>query len=246
MKAEADRLEAIAQIERERIQREQEIERQAEIRRIQLIEIERKKQEQLVIEKKRQQEIIIRQRRAEIERQRVIQEKKLIEKKVEAEIVKQKSITQMESSLVQSQSTITQEIRKARKYQRRHERKMRHRRKGVKKLEQIAQEEVQAITTKYEVERKKVGERLSKSYIKLNSIKEKNLGLIKIKTKESNQHRRIKEEAQNATISLQRRITEVQKSLHSTPTFGRTEGQSNQMEIYIKTLESEVYKNENN
>ena len=71
MKAESDRLEAIARIEREKIQREQEIARQAEIRRLQMIEIERKRQEQIAIEKQRQQEIVIRQRRAEIERQRV-------------------------------------------------------------------------------------------------------------------------------------------------------------------------------
>jgi len=45
MKAESDRLEAIAQIEREKIIREQEIRRQAEIRRLQIIEIERKKAE---------------------------------------------------------------------------------------------------------------------------------------------------------------------------------------------------------
>jgi len=45
MKAESDRLEAIAQIEREKIIREQEIRRQAEIRRLQIIEIERKKSE---------------------------------------------------------------------------------------------------------------------------------------------------------------------------------------------------------
>ena len=54
MKAESDRLEAIAQIERERIQREQEIRRQEEIRRLQIIEIERKRQEQIVIERERQ------------------------------------------------------------------------------------------------------------------------------------------------------------------------------------------------
>jgi hypothetical protein len=60
----------------------------------------------MVYERQRQQQIVIRQRRAEIERQRVIQEKKLIEEKVEAEIVKQKSITQMEQSLTQSTTTI--------------------------------------------------------------------------------------------------------------------------------------------
>jgi len=62
------------------------------------------------MEKQRQQQIIIRQRRTEIERQRVIQEKKLIEEKVEAEIVKQKSITQMETSLIQSSTTIEKSI----------------------------------------------------------------------------------------------------------------------------------------
>jgi hypothetical protein len=45
MKAEADRLEAIASIEREKIQREQEIRRQSEIRRFQQIEMERRRME---------------------------------------------------------------------------------------------------------------------------------------------------------------------------------------------------------
>ena len=43
MKEESDRLEAIASIERERIVREQEIRRQDEIRRFQMIEIERRR-----------------------------------------------------------------------------------------------------------------------------------------------------------------------------------------------------------
>jgi len=73
------------------------------------------------MEKQRQQQIIIQQRRTEIERTRVIQEKKLIEEKVEAEIVKQKSITQMEQSLVQSYTTIEHSIEKQRLIQHRHE-----------------------------------------------------------------------------------------------------------------------------
>lgn len=43
MRIESERLEAIAQIEREKIVREQEIRRQEEIRRFQMIEVERKR-----------------------------------------------------------------------------------------------------------------------------------------------------------------------------------------------------------
>lgn len=82
------------------------------------------------------------------------EEKKLIEKKVEAEIVKQKSITEMEQSLVTTEHTVEQEIKKTRKTQWRHERIMRHKREGSMTLEKIAEQEVAAITTQYETEKK--------------------------------------------------------------------------------------------
>ena len=243
MKAEADRLEAIAQIERERIIREQEIARQTEIRRLQMITIERRKREQIAIERQRQEEIVIQQRRAEIQRQRVIQEQKLIAQKVEAEIVKQKSVVQMEQSLIQSQTTITREYEMARRRQRRVERRMRHQHRGTMKLEDIAQQEVTAVVKKYEYEKQVINKKMSIEYAKLNTIKEEQQVIIQKKTKEAAQHRRIKEEAQNATIVLKRRISEVQKSLTTVPACGPGSSQGAQLENELKQIQSEINTN---
>lgn len=157
--------------------------------------------------------------------------------------MKQKSITQMEQSLVQSSTTIEQEIRKARRMQHRHERRIRHKRRGTKKLEQIAEEEVKAITTQYETEKKVRNERMSREYIVLNKIKEEQSVIVTTKTKEAAQHRRIKEEAMNSTIILRRRMAEIQKSLLTTPACGATAAQSKTLENELKQVESEIETN---
>jgi hypothetical protein len=51
-----------------------------------------------------------------------------------------------------------------------------------------------------------------------------------MKTKEATQHRRIKEEAVNATMTLQRKMTEVQKALSATPACGATAGNVKKLE----------------
>jgi len=47
---------------------------------------------------------------------------------------------------------------------------------------------------------------MSKSYIILNKVKEEQSLIVTQKSKESSQHRRIKEEAMNSTIVLRRRL----------------------------------------
>lgn len=56
----------------------------------------------------------------------------------------------MEQSLVQSSTTIEKTIEKERRAQHKHEMQMRYLKFGGKKLEDIAKEEVTAITTQYE------------------------------------------------------------------------------------------------
>lgn len=67
---------------------------------------------------------------------------------------------------------------------------------------------------------------MSTQYTVLNKVKEENSVVVQTKTKEATQHRRIKEEAMNSTIVLRRRMSEVQKSLLTTPACGATAGQS--------------------
>jgi hypothetical protein len=55
--------------------------------------------------------------------------------------------------LVQSSTVIEEEILRARKLQRKRERQIRHRHRGTRKLEEIAEEEVKAVTTTYETEK---------------------------------------------------------------------------------------------
>jgi hypothetical protein len=114
---------------------------------------------------------------------------------------------------VTTEQTVEKEIKKTRRNQHRFERKMRHKRRGTKTLEKIAEEEVAAVTTQYEKEKKYKNDRLSIEYTVLNGIKAENQVLITTKTKEATQHRRIKEEAMNATLTLQRKMTETQKIL---------------------------------
>lgn len=56
----------------------------------------------------------------------------------------------MEQSLVQSSTTISRTIEKERRAQHRHEMQMRYIKYGGRKLEDIAKEEVTAVTTQYE------------------------------------------------------------------------------------------------
>lgn len=71
---------------------------------------------------------------------------------------------------------------------------------------------------------------MSIEYITLNKIKEEQTVIVQTKTREANQHRRIKEEAMNATIVLRRRMSEVQKSILETPACGPTAAQAKALE----------------
>jgi hypothetical protein len=84
---------------------------------------------------------------------------------------------------------------------------------------------------------------MSVEYITLNKIKEEQQVIVQTKTKEANQHRRIKEEAMNATIVLRRRMGEVQKSILSTPACGATAAQAKALENELKQIESEIETN---
>jgi mannitol-specific phosphotransferase system IIBC component len=84
---------------------------------------------------------------------------------------------------------------------------------------------------------------MSYEYTVLNKVKEEQQVIIQTKTKEASQHRRIKEEAMNATIVLRRRMAEVQKSLLSTPACGATASQSKSLEAELKQIESEIETN---
>ena len=107
-------------------------------------------------------------------------------------------------------------------------------RRGVQKLEDIANEEVTAVTTQYETQKKQVNQRMSVEYINLNTVKQEQTVIVQTKTKEANQHRRIKEEAMNATIVLRRRLGEVQKSILNTPACGATAAQAKALEMELK------------
>jgi hypothetical protein len=63
---------------------------------------------------------------------------------------------------------------------------------------------------------------MSFEYIQLNTIKEEQTVVVQTKTREAHTHKRIKEEAMNATVILRRRMGEVQKSLLTTPSCGAT------------------------
>jgi hypothetical protein len=84
---------------------------------------------------------------------------------------------------------------------------------------------------------------MSESYTVLNKIKDEQSVVVQQKTKEATQHKRIKEEAMNATIVLRRRMADVQKSLLSTPACGATSAQSKSLENELKQIESEVETN---
>jgi len=86
--------------------------------------------------------------------------------------------------------------------------------------------EVAAVTTQYETQKTQYNQRMSVEYINLNNIKTEQSAIVQTKTREANQHRRIKEEAMNATIILRRRMGEVQKSILSTPSCGATASQA--------------------
>ena len=73
---------------------------------------------------------------------------------------------------------------------------------GTRTLEEIANEEVTAVTTQYETQKTQYNQRMSVEYINLNTVKTEQTVIVQTKTKEANQHRRIKEEAMNATIVL--------------------------------------------
>lgn len=114
---------------------------------------------------------------------------------------------------------------------------------GTRTLEEIANEEVTAVTTQYETQKTQYNQRMSVEYINLNTIKTEQTVIVQTKTKEANQHRRIKEEAMNATIVLQRRMTEVQKSILSTPSCGATATQAKSLENELKQIQSEIETN---
>lgn len=84
---------------------------------------------------------------------------------------------------------------------------------------------------------------MSVEYINLNTIKQEQTVIVQTKTKEANQHRRIKEEAMNATIVLRRRMGEVQKSILNTPACGATAAQAKALEMELKQIESEIETN---
>ena len=84
---------------------------------------------------------------------------------------------------------------------------------------------------------------MSVEYAKLNTIKEQQQVIITKKTKEATQHKRIKEEAQNATIVLNRRLVEIQKSIQNTPACGPTASQAVALENELKQVQSEITTN---
>ena len=114
---------------------------------------------------------------------------------------------------------------------------------GTRTLEEIANMEVAAVTTQYEIQKTQYNQRMSVEYINLNTIKTEQTTIVQTKTREANQHRRIKEEAMNATIILRRRMGEVQKSILSTPSCGATASQAKALENELKQIKSEIETN---
>ena len=114
---------------------------------------------------------------------------------------------------------------------------------GTRTLEEIATQEVQAVTTQYETQKTQLNQRMSVEYTNLNTVKTEQTTIVQTKTREANQHRRIKEEAMNATIVLRTRMGEVQKSILSTPACGATASQAKALENELKQIQSEIETN---